>query len=485
MAIRPIVRNLNATSVGILNWVLSDQSGYLAGAPAVENTIQSIRQIGEFINAYQPRQNQFISSLVNRIGLVIVSSKAYSNPWQWIKKGTLEYGEAIEEIYVNLAKVEKFVPGGSSNTILSDLFKTRKPDVLAAFHQMNFQKKYPVTVSEEQLRTAFTSMDGVNNLIDYIVQSLYTAFEYDELCVYQYMLGRLALDGKIHAVTIDAVTDRDSAEEAVIALKTVSDDMEFLKTKYNMAGVFTHSTKDDQYVLKAIDVNNRLSVKVLAPAFNMDEVKFAGHQVLLDDYDDAKLERMTELLGDDENYVAFTDAEVTELRKIKLFLIDKDFLMQYEKLVKMSEQPVPNTLSWQYFLHHWAVFSASPFKNAACFTTSTNAVTGVTVSPDTASAYPGSTLRFSATVTGTGLFDSDVEWSITGEDDDDTVIDRAGTLKISPLDTTTEIVVKAKSVVDSTVYGTSTITVVQPGEEGGSDDSEEGGDGSSQDSSEG
>lgn len=55
MATKPVVKNLNATSVGILNYVLANESGYLAGAPAVENTPQSIAQIGEFINAYQPR----------------------------------------------------------------------------------------------------------------------------------------------------------------------------------------------------------------------------------------------------------------------------------------------------------------------------------------------------------------------------------------------------------------------------------------------
>ena len=460
MATRPIVKNLNATSVGILNWVLSDQSGYLAGAPAVKDTVESIRQIGEFINAYQPRQNQFLSSLVNRIGLVIVSSKAYSNPWNWIKRGTLDYGESIEEIYVNLAKVENFQAGGSTNDILADLFGQRKPDVQAAFHQMNFQKKYPVTVSEEQLRTAFTSMDGVNNLIEYIVQSLYTAFEYDELIVYQYILGRLALEGKIEAVTIDAVTDKDSAEDAVIALKSVSDEMVFMKTKYNMAGVYTHTPKDDQYVLKSIDVNNRLSVNVLAPAFNMDEVTFAGHQVLLDSYDDAKLARLAELLGDDPEFVPFTSDEITELNKIKMFLIDKDFLMQYDKLVKMSEQQVPNTLSWQYFLHHWALFSASPFKNACVFTTATGAINSVTVSPAAADAAVGSSINLTATVSASGLINQDVTWSVATPTSDDTKITRNGILTIGADEEAETLTVTATSVANSAKTGTATITIV-------------------------
>ena len=462
MATRPIVKNLNATSVGVINWVLADQSGYLAGAPAVENTVESIRQIGEFINAYQPRQNQFLSSLVNRIGLVIISSKAYSNPWNWVKRGTLDYGEAIEDIYVNLAKVEDFNANGTTNQTLADLFGTRKPDVMAAFHQMNFQKKYPVTVSEDQLRTAFTSMEGVNNLIDYIVQSLYTAFEYDEFIIYEYMLGRLALEGKIKAVSIDEVNSTN-ARAIVSKIKEVSNNMTFMKTDYNMAHVYSHTPKDDQYVLKSTDADAIIDVEVLSLAFNMDKSEFAGHQVLMDDYDNAKAQRLNELLGDDPSFRAFTTDELALLNTVKFYVLDKDFLMQYEKLVKMVEQPIPNELKWQYFLHHWALFSASPFKNACLFTTSDASVTSVAVTPSTANLYPGQQLQLTATISGTGFFDQDVEWSITGATDDDTHVDRNGLLVLGDDETGDEsnaITVTATSVADSTVYGDSEITVV-------------------------
>lgn len=459
MATRPIVKNLNATSVGVLNWVLADQSGYLAGAPAVEDTVESIRQIGEFINAYQPRQNQFLSSLVNRIGLVIISSKAYSNPWNWVKRGTLDYGEAIEDIYVNLAKVEDFKPDQTTNNTLADLFGTRKPDVMAAFHQMNFQKKYPVTVSEDQLRTAFTSMEGVNNLIDYIVQSLYTAFEYDEFIIYEYMLGRLALEGKIKAIKIDTVSAAN-AKGIVSKIKEVSNNMTFMKTDYNMANVFTHTPKEEQYVLKSTDADAIIDVEVLAMAFHMDKAEFAGHQVLMDDYDAAKADRLNLLLGDDPSFKAFTDDELTLLNTIKFYVLDKDFLMQYEKLVKMVEQPIPNELKWQYFLHHWALFSASPFKNATLFTTQASAISGVTVTPSTANLYPGQSLQLTATVASVGFINQDVVWSVTGATDTDTKITRNGILTLGDDEVAaTEITVKATSVADSTVYGTATITV--------------------------
>lgn len=463
MATRPIVKNMNATSVGVLNWILSNASGYLAGAPKAEDTVQSIRQIGEFINAYQPRQNQFLSSLVNRIGMVIIASKAYSNPWNWVKRGNMDYGESIEEIYVNLAKVESFQTDVSTNEMLSDLFGTRKPNVMAAFHQMNFQKKYPVTVSEDQLRTAFTSMEGVNNLIDYIVQSLYTAFEYDEFIVYEYMLGRLALEGKIKTVNISDV-NASNARSIVSKIKEVSNNMTFMKTDYNMAKVFTHTPKEDQYVLKATDADAIIDVEVLSLAFNMDKSKFAGHQVLMDDYDAAKAARLNELLGDDPEFRAFTDDEIALLSTIKFYILDKDFMMQYDKLVKMTEQNIPNELKWNYFLHHWALISASPFKNVCAFSTDEAAVLSVTVSPSEAELYPAQSLQLDATITGTGFFDKDVVWSISGNTSANTKISRSGIITLAPGETGTshQITVTATSVADSTKSGSATIIVTQP-----------------------
>ena len=465
MAVKPTVRNLNATSVGIINWVLAEESGYLAGAPLAKDTVQSIKQVGEFINAFQPRQNQFLSALVNRIALVIIASKAYKNPWSFTKRGTIEAGETIEEIYVNLAKVENFDPGNTTNALLADLFGKRKPDVQAAFHQMNYQKKYPVTVSQDQLVTAFTSMEGVANLIEYIVQSLYTAFEYDEFLMLKYMLYRLALDGKIKATTISALNSEANAKAAVKKVKGISNEMTFMKTGYNMAGVYTHTPKEDQMVVIDTEVDAILDVDVLASAFNIDKVKFEGQRVLVDSFGSAEIARLNELLDIDEGYNCFTDDELTAIGTIKLFIIDRDFLMEYDKLVKMTEMPLPSSLEWQYFLHHWALFSASPFKNAALLTTASSAITSITVSPATADAAVGTSLAFTATVAATGFIDQSVVWTVVGADTGKgTKISQDGILTIGAEETATAgtgaLTVKATSKADSTVYGTATVTLV-------------------------
>lgn len=461
MAVRPVISQLkaNATSVGLINSVLKNAGGYLAGAPLANNTIESIRQIGSYINAYQQRQNQFLSALVNRIGLVIISSKSYKNPWEWAKRGNLEYGESVEEIYVNLAKVESFIDGSlGTNSVLSDLFGQRKPDVRAAFHQMNFQKKYPVSVSEDQLKNAFTSFDGLVQLVDYIVQSLYTAFEYDEYAMYKLLLGTLALEGKITAVSVGAVNSEATAKAAITAVKTVSDNIVFLKDMYNMAGVMTHTPKEDQFVIRSTRINSFIDVNVLASAFNMDKVEFTGHQILMDGYDTTWQKRIAELMADDPSFVPFTDEQIALLNGIDFFLIDREFIMQFDKLVKMNDEYIPNTLTWNYFLHHWAIFSASPFKNCILFNEATNTVTSISITPDDVTAAAGTQVSFTATIEGDGIFNPDVTWSVTGAASASTqIVD--GTLYIGADETETSLTVTATSASDSTKTATAAVTV--------------------------
>ena len=105
MPIKPTVSQLNANSVGILNAIRDNASAeYYQAVPQAKATTESIRAVGEQILAFQPRMNEFVSALVNRIARVVVTSKLYSNPLAFAKKGLLEYGETIEEIFVDIAK---------------------------------------------------------------------------------------------------------------------------------------------------------------------------------------------------------------------------------------------------------------------------------------------------------------------------------------------------------------------------------------------
>ena len=96
--------HLTAAAADILNAIRNNASlEYYNAVPRCEDTTESIRAVGQAITSFQPRMNEFVSALVNRIARVVVTSRMYNNPWAFAKKGVLEYGETIEEIFVSIS----------------------------------------------------------------------------------------------------------------------------------------------------------------------------------------------------------------------------------------------------------------------------------------------------------------------------------------------------------------------------------------------
>ena len=241
----PSSAKLNASSVDILNAIRnSATANYQDYVPVADNSLDSIREIGAIMMNYPALQNEFLNALVNRIGRVIISSKMYSNPWAMFKKGLLEYGETIEEIFVNIAKPFEYDVEVSE----SEVFKREIPDVRAAFHILNYKKFYKTTIQQEQLRQAFLSFDGINNLVTKIIEQIYTSANYDEFNVMKYMVGKMLLNGRLYPVTVPQVTTANM-RSIVSKIKGTSNRFEFMSSAYNVAGVANHALKENQYLL--------------------------------------------------------------------------------------------------------------------------------------------------------------------------------------------------------------------------------------------
>jgi hypothetical protein len=87
-------------------------------------------------------------------------------------------------------------------------------------------------------------------------------------------------------------------------------------------------------------------------------------------------------------------------------------------------------------------------------------VSGVTVSPSTASVARGNTQTFSATVTGTGGPSQAVTWSVSNKNSAGTAISGGGLLTVASDETAASLTVRATSVADTTKYGTAEVTPV-------------------------
>lgn len=456
MPTRPEVKNLNANSVEILNGVRKSIGGaFETGVPRATGDVENLRMIGQAITGNTDFRNQFISALVNRIGRVIITSKMYTNPWEGFKKGMLEFGETVEELFVNIANSHDFDPSVAEE----EVFKRVIPDVRSAFHTMNYQKFYKVTVSNDQLRQAFLSMSGITDLIGKIIDSLYTGANYDELVTMKYLVARQALKGAMKSAVIPTV-DKTNASDIVSTIKGLSNDLEFLSSEYNVANVLTTSVKDNQYLIVNSNFDAVVDVNVLAVAFNMDKAEFLGHKVLIDSFsfNKGEITRLNQLFAKDPSYTPFTSEELATLKTIPCVLVDREWFMVFDNFTDMTEQHNGQGLYWNYFYHVWKTFSVSPFANGVMFTTSNTSITSVTITPGTASMTKGSMVQFQSKVVGTGFVPQGVEWTLNTEVTDSS-ISSSGLLTVGLNETVEEITVLAKSIADNSIVGTATITI--------------------------
>lgn len=453
MPVKPKIRTLTTSAADILNVIRNNASvdyrNYVPKADA--NDVESIRTIGAIIMDYPALQNEFLNALVNRIGRVMLTSKMYSNPIAFFKKGVLEYGESIEEIFVNIAKVQEFNPEIAEQ----EVFKRVVPDVRAAFHIMNYQKFYKATVTQEQLKQAFLSWDGVTDLIARIVDSMYTGANYDEFLVMKYLLARHILDGRVYPVTVPTVT-AENAKAIITTVKGVSNKLTFMNSDYNPAAVRTFTEKPDQYMIVNSVFDATMDVNVLASAFNMDKAEFLGHRVLIDGFGDLDVARLGEIFAGDPTYNEPSQDELAALNAIPAVIVDKDWFMVFDMLTQFTEQYNGQGLYWNYFYHVWKTFSVSPFANSVLFVPGTPSVTSVTVSPTTATVQKGGSVSLSAVVDTEYFAPQTVVWTSNAED---VKVSAAGVVTVDVDASSTTATITATSAFDGTKKATCTVTV--------------------------
>jgi len=361
MAKRIAVSTLNASTIDILNVIRQNATyEYQQLVPEVE-TANDIPKVGEVLYGYPALANQFINALVNRIALVRVKSATFNNAYAELKKGYLEFGETVEEVFVNIAKAREF----SVEKAEKREFKRTLPDVRTAFHTMNWRVQYPVTIQDEDLRMAFTSMNGVQDLIARIVDSVYTAAEYDEFLLFKYLMIKAIAKGKMYPRYIGS----GDLKEAAVQFRGMSNDLTFLKTKYNVSGVHTSTPKDDQYIFMDSIYNAQYDVEVLAGAFNMEKADFMGRLKLIDDWTSFDNERFAEIVENSDMIEPITAEELALMQNVKAVLVDAEWFQIYDNNNKFTEAYVASGMYWNYFYNVWKTVSSSPFSNAIVFVT--------------------------------------------------------------------------------------------------------------------
>lgn len=356
---RVTMSTLNSSTVDIINTIRANASyNYQNQVPEVAQAVD-IPAVGDILLGTPALANEFLNALMNRIALVRVNSVTFNNEYAELKKGFLQNGETVEEVFVNLTKAREF----SAEKATSREFKRTIPDVRTAFHAINWKVQYPMTIQYEDLRMAFTSQDGVTDLIAKMVGSLSTSADYDEYLLFKYLMIKAITKGKMLATNVDPADKNDSA----VQFRSFSNKLRFVSNKFNASGVHTATPISDQYIFMDSEFNAKYDVETLAGAFNMDKADFIGRLKLVDDWGTFDNDRFDVIRENSTMLEEVTADELLIMKKVRAVLVDKEWFQVYDNLAAMTEADVKSGLYWNYFYNVWKTVSSSPFSNAVVF----------------------------------------------------------------------------------------------------------------------
>lgn len=440
MPTKPRITTNTNISADIINAVKNSASTYYKDyVPYVTADAESLRGIGAIIMNNPALENEFLSALVNRIAFARIASRLYTNPLATLKKGVIDVGETVEDIFVNIAKVYQYgeIAGTGADTA-TNLFKKYEPDVRSAFYIMNSQLTYPVTVNRAMLKSAFKSWSGMDELISGIIQSVYTAAAYDEFNATKYLIGQHILNGKLAYYRFDD-TSADKYRLCATQMRKVSNDFQFMSTDYNIAGVTTFTDSDKKVILINTDYDANIDTSVLAAAFQLPYADYLNRRILIDGLGHLDIARLNKIFANDPTYKEPSADDMTFLDKVAGVIIDEDFVQIYDNVFEMRDMPVANTLDHNYFLHMWQTYAVSPFANAVAVIpnnlvaaqSTSNTTIGTLANNDiTAYVFTGgipavgtvATYLFTSSVTTIKGATHDLVWSLKKDDTNSAVI---------------------------------------------------------------
>lgn len=437
MAVNNIGVLTDANNARILDAIRYDASpDYQRRIP--EATQAGIDAVLKGLTKYRPAYNEFESSLVNRIGMVVGRSKSWTNPLSEFKTGLLTFGDTIEEYQVGLLKAHNYDP--DRDYMEHALFGRELPEVQTNFHRVNRQDFYKVTIQENLLRRAFLDDFGLSAFVSDFMSAPLKSDNWDEFLLTCRLFTEYEANGGFHKVNIPDVASlastQDDARLALRKIRALAQEMTFISTHYNAAKMPTHANPEDMVLFATPAFQAAVDVEALAGAFNIDRAQIPHRIIPIP-----------------EEQFAIDGAQAV--------LTSKDFFIIADQRLENTSQFNPISAGTNYFWHHWQVISASRFVPAVLFTThagdevititptivSINSITLSDVDGKTAtSVQRGMTYQAEATLT-VDPANADarmaVTWSVLGARSARTRISQTGVLLVSPTEDASQLTIVA------------------------------------------
>ena len=323
--------------------------------------------------------NQFIDTLVNRIGRTIVRRKRCENRLRAFKGDTMRYGSTIQEIAPKWIKAHSYMDDDET------LLKLQRPEAAAWYHSVNRQDRYDISIVDMELRRACTEEYGLNEFISAVMEVPYNSDAYDEYLSMRQLIATYENTWGFCKVHVDAVSDEVSGKKFLTKVRTFAGILEFPSTLYNaepIKDIPVFANSDELVLITTPVVDAALDVNTLASVFQLDKADLKYRKVIIDEF---------------------------PIPNAQAILTTKDWFVVHDIVYETTSFYNPKTLATNYYLHHHEIVSCSPFVPAILFTTDagndpsmvTQTVTGLNLTAAKTKAKPGDTVQLTPKLQGT------------------------------------------------------------------------------------
>ena len=353
-------------------------------------TATNISDVGEAVlNAPTAIRNEFMSNLYNKIGLTLIDSPVVENDFSFLKKGTLEYGQTIEDLYVGLASAEPYITGMSDGETPPDPFSIRKLPHYSAFYSTILSRQYHVTRHLTDLKKAFHNAGGLESFVAGMMNAMVSGENYDDMRATIGLIARQIeaaqtaenFNGVVHLITDfnakvtadeqvtaeTAFNSRDFLQFFTNQLKKYSKRLRHLRSDLNIAGVDNVLPQSRQRIMMLEDITVDFETELLAWAYNGGNLQIGGVDEI-DAWYSIGADHTTPVVSpeDIEVKTTFTTAEGGSTQCVAL-IYDQDMIKIYNKELIASEQANAKGNYWNMFMSLEDIYAASPYKNFVCF----------------------------------------------------------------------------------------------------------------------
>lgn len=353
-------------------------------------TADNLKDVGEaVIKAPQAIRNEFMNNLFNKIGLTLVEYPVVNNHLDFLRKGTLEYGQTIEDIYVGLATAEPYITGMSDGEY-ADPFAISKLPHRSAFYHTILSRQYRVTRHISDLRKAFHGSTSMEQFIGGMMNAITSRENYDNYRMTVALMARQIEEasksdnhhGRIKLITLfNSIHDETDHVDETNAfhskkflqffsnqLQKASERMNYLRSDLNMAGVENLTTQDNQRIMMPGEILVDFKTQLLAWAYNGSNLEIGGVDKIDAWYTiGAKNEGEEGVVVTPDDITA--KARFTEDGSMCVGVIyDPGMMKIYNKEHIASTQENAASNYWNNFLSTEDIFAASPYKNFVYFT---------------------------------------------------------------------------------------------------------------------